>query len=139
MEITYTNIISVEDYNMLRTFAGWGKIHPEQAEARLKGSAFIIAARDGQCTVGTARLLWDGGCSALIKDVLVLPEYQGQGIGTAMMTQIMDFLYSNLKPGYSIQIDLMAAQGKEGFYEKFGFAVRPRGKRGAGMDLWIKG
>jgi len=31
----------------------------------------------------------------------------------------------------------MAATGKEGFYEKFGFASRPRDNRGAGMDMWL--
>lgn len=137
--ITYTDTITVEDYNMLRASAGWSVIHPEQAEAGLKGSALLIAAKDGERIVGTARLVWDGGYAALIKDVLVLPEYQGQSIGTALMTQIMDYLNSRLKPGYSIQVDLMAAKDKEGFYEKFGFAKRPRDNRGAGMDMWIKG
>lgn len=139
MKITYTNGISVEDYNMLRASAGWSTVHPEQAVAGLKGSALVIAAKDGDKTVGTARLVSDGSYTALIKDVLVLPEYQGQGIGTAMMTQIMAFLKSLLKPGYSIQIDLMAAKGKEEFYEKFGFSTRPRENRGAGMDIWITG
>ena len=58
---------------------------------------------------------------------------------TAMMTQIMDYLKSKLKPCYGIQIDLMSAKGKETFYEKFGFSVRPRENRGAGMDMWIIG
>lgn len=137
--IIYTNDISVEDYNMLRASAGWLTIHPEQAKVGLKGSALLIAAKDGEITVGTARLVWDGGYAALIKDVLVLPEYQGQGVGTAMMTQIMDYLKSKLNPGYVIQIDLMSAKGKETFYEKFGFSVRPRENRGAGMDMWIIG
>jgi len=139
MNITYKDDISVEEYNMLRTSAGWPSIQPEQAEAGLRGSALVISAKDGKLTVGTARLVWDGGYAALIKDVLVLPEYQGQGIGTAMMMQIMDFLKSRLKSGYSIQVDLMSSYGKEGFYEKFGFTVRPRKNRGAGMDLWITG
>jgi len=138
MSITYTNGISVQDYNMLRASAGWLNIHPEQAEAGLKGSALVITAKNGKRTVGAARLVWDGGYAALIKDVLVLPEYQGQGIGTAMMMQIMDYLRGNLKPGYGIQIDLMSAKGKEAFYEKFGFTARPRENRGAGMDMWIR-
>lgn len=136
--ITYTNSITVKDYNILRVSAGWNSIHPVQAEAGLRGSALVIAANDGNRTVGTARLVWDGGYAALVKDVLVLPEYQRQGIGTAMMTRIMEYLRSNLKPGYGIQVDLMSAQGKEGFYERFGFAVRPRENRGAGMDMWIR-
>jgi GNAT superfamily N-acetyltransferase len=139
MNITYTNTITVEDYNALRESAGWNPIHPEQAAASLAGSALVIAALDGIKTVGTARLVWDDGYAALVKDVLVLPEYQGQGIGTEMMNRIMIFLREKLKPSYGIQIDIMAAKGKEGFYEKFGFTVRPRENRGTGMDLWLRG
>lgn len=137
--ITYENNITVEEYNMLRASAGWSVIHPEQIGASLEGSALIVVAKDNGRSVGMARLVWDGGFAALIKDVVVLPEYQGKGIGKILMTQIMDFLKSKLKPGYLIQIDLMAAEGKESFYEKFGFSARPRENRGAGMDLWIKG
>lgn len=137
--IIYTNDISVENYNMLRASAGWVTIQPEQAKVGLKGSALLIAAKDGDITVGTARLVWDGGYAALIKDVLVLPEYQGKGVGTAMMTQILDYLKSKLETGYGIQIDLMSAKGKESFYENFGFSIRPRENRGAGMDMWITG
>jgi len=137
MNIAYTNNISVEDYNALRLSAGWMTINPEQAQAGLDGSAFIVAANDGDKVVGTARLVWDGGYAALIKDVLVLPEYQGKGIGKHMMEQIISYLKQQMKPGWGIAVNLMAATGKEGFYEKFGFFSRPRNNRGAGMDMWL--
>ena len=137
MSIIYTNTISVEDYNALRTSAGWSEINPEQAQAGLIGNTLLVSAKDGDTTVGVARLVWDGGYAALIKDVLVLPEYQGLGIGTAMMEQIFNYLKSKMNPGWGIAVDIMSAIGKEGFYEKFGFVSRPRDNRGAGMDLWI--
>ena len=137
MNITYTNKVSVEDYNALRLSAGWMAINPEQAQAGLNGSTYIIAANDGDKTVGVARLVWDGGYAALIKDVLVLPDYQGKGIGKHMMEQMISYLKEQMKPGWGISVDLMAAIGKEGFYEKFGFVPRPRNNRGAGMDMWL--
>ena len=137
MNISYTNTISVEDYNFLRVSAGWGKIQAEQAQAGINGSAFVIAAKDGDRTVGTARLVWDGGNAALIKDVLVLTDYQGKGIGKYMTEQLLSFLKEQMKPGWGISVDLMSALGKEGFYEKIGFVSRPRDKRGAGMDMYI--
>ena len=139
MNIYYKNKISVEDYNMLRSAVGWGDIHPEQTKASLNGSALVIAAVDGEKAIGTARLIWDRGNTALIKDVIVLPQYQGRGIGTEIMNQIMHYLRAQLKPGYSITIDLMSAMGKEKFYEKFGFVSRPRERRGAGMYSCITG
>ena len=137
MNITFTNFVSVEDYALLRASAGWRAIHPEQAKAGIDGSAFVVAAKDGEKTVGVARLIWDGGYGALIKDVLVLPDYQEQGIGKEMVARIIGFLESKLKPGYGIAVDLMAAKGKEGFYERFGFAAHPNEYRGAGMELWL--
>ena len=137
MNIFYANDISVEDYNALRQSAGWGAVNPEQAEASINGSTFVIAAKDSGKTVGTARLLWDGGNAALIKDMLVLPEYQGKGIGSEMMERILSYLKERMKPGWGVSIDLMSAIDKEGFYEKFGFVIRPRERRGAGMDLWL--
>ncbi len=138
MSFTYTNMISVKDYNALRESAGWSIIEPEQAEAGINGSAFIVAALDNDVTVGVARLIWDRGYGALIKDVLVLPEYQGMGLGASMVEQILSYLKSQMKPGWGISVDLMSAIDKEGFYEKLGFASRPREGRGAGMDMWIE-
>ena len=138
MSITYINNISVDDYNALRRSAGWNEIYPEQAQAGLDGSAMVIAALDGDKTIGTARLVWDGGYGSLIKDVLVFPEYQGKGIGTEMVRQILEYLKEQMKPGWGVAVDLMASYGKEAFYQKFGFIARPRDNRGAGMDLWLE-
>ena len=135
--IIYTNTVTVNDYNMLRQSAGWPVVNAEQAQAGIIGSAFIVSAKDNKKTVGVGRLIWDGGDAALIKDVLVLPEYQGMGIGTHITEQLLAFLKNRMKPGWSVSVDLMAAIGKEGFYEKFGFVSRPRDRRGAGMDLRI--
>ena len=68
------------------------QIDPEQIEAGLNGSAFIVAAYDQNQIVGMSRLIWDGGMVALIPDVLVLPEYQMKGIEQEMVTQLLDFL-----------------------------------------------
>lgn len=140
MNITYTNDISAEDCNKLRNSAGWPQIHPDQIKTGLKNSEFIVAAKDGDITVGMARLVSDGGYVVFIVDVLVLPEYQRNGIGKMMMSKIMEYIRSKLKKGYRIQVDLMAAKSRESFYEQFGFERRPNEKRGSGMtQLLMKG
>ena len=138
MNITYTNTVSAEDCNRLRNSAGWVQIHPDQIETGLKNSAFIVAAKDGDITVGMARLISDGGYVVFIIDVLVLPEYQNKGIGKTMLNKIMDYIRNQLKDGYCIQVDLMAAKGRESFYEQFGFTKRPDDIFGCGMTQRLK-
>ena len=84
------------------------------------------------------KVLSNSGYGALIKDVLVFPEYQRNGIGSEMMRQIIEYLKERMKPCWSVCIDLMTAPGKETFYQKFGFVACPRDNRGAGMDLWLE-
>ena len=54
------------------------------------------------------------------------------------MTKAMNYIKEDfLDKGQGISVNLMAAKGRETFYEKFGFKVRPNENRGAGMDQWI--
>ena len=138
MNITYANSISVNDCNNLRNSAGWSQMHSDQIETGLKNSAFIVAAKDRDTSVGMARVVSDGGYVYFIVDVLVLPEYQRKGIGKTMMRKIMEYIRSKLNDGYCIQVDLLAAKGKEKFYEKFGFISRPNDNFGCGMTQRIK-
>jgi len=137
--ITYAYAISVEAYNHLRTAVGWRPLAPEQAEAGLRGTAFLTVAMDGDIPVGMARVVSDGGYVAYIADVIVLPEYQGQGIGRTMMGQAMAHIRGQLQPGWRIQAALTAAVGKEPFYEKFGFMARNGENTGMGMTQWLEG
>ena len=137
MNISYVNTITVPDYSNLRASAGWGAIAEKQAQAGIDNCTCLVAARIDGKTVGMARLISDGGYIAFIADVIVLPEFQKQGIGKAMMNRIMEHINSNMQIGDSIYIGLMASKGKEDFYKQFGFEVRPNDTRGAGMTLWI--
>jgi ribosomal protein S18 acetylase RimI-like enzyme len=83
-----------------------------------------------------ARIIGDGGMVYYIQDVIVIPDYQRQGIGTQMMDRIM--AYIRLHASQSTIIGLMSAVGKEAFYEKYGFMVRPTDKLGAGMTIFWK-
>ena len=69
--------------------------------------------------------------------MIVVPEYQGRGIGRKLVEACLQKLKNDLKPGYKVKITLNSAKGKEPFYEKFGFKVRPNEDSGPGMDQWI--
>jgi len=138
MTITYTNILTPEEYSSLRAAAGWSKIEASLAANGLMHSAFIVSVRDGEKAIGMARVITDYGYTVYIADVIVHPDYQGKGIGRGIMTRIMAWVGENIAPGQAKYITLMAAKGKEGFYEKFGFVRRPTDELGPGMTQWIR-
>jgi GNAT superfamily N-acetyltransferase len=81
-----------------------------------------------------ARTIGDGGLVYYIQDVIVLPDYQGRGIGTRMMDRIMAYVRTHAR--HNSIIGLMAAKGREPFYEKYGFTRRPNDQLGCGMTLF---
>jgi GNAT superfamily N-acetyltransferase len=137
--ITFTNEITPADYAMLRASVGWRALSAAQVEAALRGGAFIVAARDGERTVGTTRLMSDGGYFAVVLDVVVLPDYQGRGVGREMMARAVQHIKDSLRPGEHSYTILTSAPGKEGFYEKMGFYCVPNEEEGAGLVMRMKG
>ena len=137
MDIKYINQISAADFNYLRKTAGWHEVEEKQALTGIKNSVFIISALHDGKTVGMARVVGDGGYVMIIVDVIVLPEYQGKGIGRAMMQKVMEYIKNSLQEGQFVFVNLMSAKGRESFYSQFGFDTRPNEKAGAGMTQWI--
>ena len=99
----------------------------------LDRSDFLIVAKRASQTIGMARVMQDG-LQALVMDVIVLPEYQGQGIGKKQTERVMEYL-NELSCGGGIFVNLMSAIDRDGFYGQFGFECRPNEKRGPGMTL----
>ena len=137
MNIEYKNYISVEDYTKLRDSVGFRKIPIRQATIGLQNTAYQVAALDEDKVVGMARILWDGGYTAYLADVIVHPDYQGKHIGNQMVKNIIDYLQSQMEPGDGILLSLGAAERKEPFYLKLGFQNRPNDHQGAGMSQWL--
>jgi len=137
-EIKYKeNTLTIEDFQELRTAVGWFKAHPVLAERSVNGTLYSVCAYVEGKTVGMARVIGDGGMTLYVQDVIVLPEYQGQGIGKKLMVFIMNYIRSSAPVGSVVQVSLMASKGKEVFYERFDFVSRPNEKQGAGMQQRI--
>jgi len=138
MDIKYGNKISIEEFNFLRKMVGWNEIEKNLTEKSIENALFIITAIIDGKVVGLTRVSGDGGYTVLISDVIVLPEYQGKGIGKTLMTEAMKYIKNQfLEKGQTVFVNLMSAKGKESFYKKFGFEERPNDKVGAGMSQWI--
>jgi ribosomal protein S18 acetylase RimI-like enzyme len=58
-------------------------------KVRVDDSLDVAIVRDGDRVVGMARLLSDGVCNAYLLDVWTLSSHRGQGIGAAMVRQLM--------------------------------------------------
>ena len=134
--LRYRNCLSVEDYCRLRSSVGWSPLVEEQAQSGLENSDFIISCQDDNETVGCARFFWDKGYIAYLADVMVIPAYQGQGIGKTLVSECIKYIDGQLKGGWRIKIVIVSAKGKERFYEKLGFHIRPNNADGPGMNMW---
>ena len=125
---------SQDEYNQLRASVGWGVYERGVADAALPRSLYCVCALVEGSVVGMARVIGDGGLVYYIQDVIVRPEYQRQGIGTRLMERIMAYIRSHAH--HNSVIGLMAAVGKEPFYERYGFTRRPNDRLGSGMTIF---
>ena len=135
--MVYKNSISADEVNKLRRAACFRQIDEAQIRAGLSGSVLIVSAYEDSDAVGMARLLWDGGMTALITDLIVLPEYQNRGIETELVRQILNFLQDRLHPGFGIQVDVRAWGDQEILYRKLGFEVSAQERRGVPMHICL--
>jgi len=134
MQIKYINKTpTVDEFNQLTEAVGWGRRENAVVEEALRYTLYSVCAYDEDKLIGYGRIISDKTIFLHIHDVMVRPEYQGMGIGTGIMNNILDEVnvYRGVNP--SIRVYLGASKGKEGFYEKFGFVGRPNESLGAGM------
>ncbi len=95
---------------------------PARQEKASLGSHVVCSAYDAGRLVGYGRAVSDGVMQSLIADLVVLPEYQGKGVGAALLSGLMQKLPTD--PGVVL---MYVVPGKEGFYEKQGFHVLKTG------------
>ena len=127
------NALTPEEFRRLFTSVGWEAPGLDQISGALKNSWKVFSLWEDGIPVGMARLLGDGGMSFYLKDFAILPEWQGKGLGKLLMEHILHSLRKELPPGWAVSLELISAQGKEGFYERMGFDLRPSEDDGAGM------
>ena len=90
---------------------------PRALQASFAQSQHVAIARAGARVVGMARLLSNGVCNAYLLDVWTMSAYRGQGIGSAMVRQLMSRV-----PGQHIGLQTDDA---ESFYATLGFVHQP--------------
>ncbi len=113
---------TLEEYQKLRKAVGWWDVDTRATRIGLHNSLFSVCVIFENEVVGCGRVIGDGGIYFYIQDIIVLPGFQGKGIGKCIMDAIMDYLEENAHS--DAFVGLMAAKGVSGFYERYGFTER---------------
>lgn len=137
-DYTFSDTITGEEFNNLRMAVGWRPITNKQAERGIEHTSFLVSVKSGEKIIGMGRILFDFGCVAYMTDIIVIPDYQGKGIGSRIVETLIQKLKNDSDVNDEILLTILSAKGKEGFYKKFGFVERPNETMGCGLSMWLK-
>ncbi|WP_372751377.1 GNAT family N-acetyltransferase [Labilibaculum sp.] len=99
---------------------------PDELIKALENSHSLISAWDGDKLVGLANSISDGYLVVYYPHLLILPEYQGCGIGKMIMNKFQEKYLD-------FHQQILVADGEAiDFYEKCGFE-----KAGSCLPMWI--
>lgn len=130
------NKISADDFNYLTNKVEWGTRDIKVIKEALNNTLYSVSIYDDNKIIGYGRIIGDKTIFLYIQDIMVIPEYQGQKIGTKIMNALLTKVDEYKKVNPNIRTYLGASKGKEEFYEKFGFKTRSSVDLGEGMVLF---
>ena len=129
MEITIsdTKEINIEDILILYKANEWSSANkPNELYNALLNSETLITAWEGKKLVGLGNAISDGFLTVYYPHLLVLPDYQGKGIGKLIMDKMQE------KYGH-FHMQMLTADGRSvDFYKKNGFE-----RAGKTEPMWI--
>jgi len=96
----------------------WSEGISKELVSRAMAGSLCFGLFDGGRQVGFARVVTDRATYAYLCDVYVLEEYQGRGLGTWMMRELMT--HPDLQ---GLRRWALATRDAHGLYEKVGFAA----------------
>ena len=127
----YYGIRPLSTRDGLYTHAIYGFLTPlqrlldeEQPEALCRGfagSLLTLAARENGTLVGLLRAVGDGCTVVLVQDLLVRPDHQRRGIGTALMQAALE----RFRSVRQVQLLTDDTEKTKGFYRSLGLLTLP--------------
>ena len=120
------NVKEYMDYNeqeilSLYESVGWDNYtkNPQMLKEAYLHSLRIYAAYVDNKLVGIVRVVGDGSSVVFVQDLLVYPEYQRQGIGTALLKAIME----EYRGVYQLHLLTDNTEKTVAFYKSLGFVM----------------
>ena len=119
MEIREYRKFNADEILSLYTQVGWTAYTNDMVslEQGYKNSLLILAAYENNELLGIIRAVGDGFTVIFVQDILVYPQKQRQGIGTALLKAVLD-RYSNVR---QIQLATDNTPKTTAFYRSLGF------------------
>lgn len=116
----YKNYNDEEILNLYKS-VGWTNYtsNPQMLQAAYAHSLKILGAYEKDKLLGIIRVVGDGHSVVFIQDILVYPEYQRQGIGTALIKQILQ----DYKDVYQKHLLTDNTEKTVQFYKSLGFTM----------------
>lgn len=113
---------AIELNNLFKTH-NWYVDPVDRLEKSIKNSWGWIAARNSDHTlIGFVQVISDGIRHAYILKMIVHPDFRKKGIGSRIMTELINLLNEN-----DLVPTLVATPGNENFYKNFGFETQSNG------------
>lgn len=118
MEIKEYQTYNEQEIIDLYQSVGWTNYTscPEMLEEAYKNSLCILGAFEKEKLVGAVRVVGDGISIVFVQDILVLPEYQRQGVGSALMRAILK-KYASV---YQVELLTDSTEKSKAFYLSVG-------------------
>lgn len=121
------NVLQAEDFVRLRIETGFAEIPVEHARKALQNGLVNVSALYRGELVGMGRLVGDGAMYWYLQEIIVLPQFQGRGIGRLIVNHLVEYARVNSASGKFTTVGGVSARGKEPFYEKMGFEIISNG------------
>ena len=136
MDVKLDYSITVDEFLEMVESVGWKTYTREQIEKALQNTMYMVKATVNGKLAGIGRVVGDYSIVCILTDICVKAEFQGQGIGLKITSELKKLIEDNVSDGEKMQIELTPTAGNEPFYEKAGFKYKP--DKITGMYLWIK-
>ena len=86
------NVLHADDFLRLRKEVNFTLKTSEQAEIAIGNGLFNVAAISNGVVIGMGRLIGDGAMYWYLQDIAITPQYQGKGIGRAIVMHLIEYV-----------------------------------------------